>query len=1007
MNSRKVALISKSPRQNSPHFRPLHLLLRVAPIIIVIAAVVSGIVLTSSASAPKKVAAKAVPAAAAVNYKRTQATLPTLSLREAMATPFVPFFQTQSIDTFAANCSTPKSSYNLGQTVCAEVSGATLGFSRLFWGDPTFHVVRVTPITSDPMSDSFAPTITGTWTLLVVSNDGIVRSRSTFLVSDAANPSAELSVASSPKSPTGNAGGPISFSIQITNSGPDTAANARITVPVPANTTFDSFTQSSGPGFVCATSNGSTICDINGLGLDESAEFTATYDIAGGTTPDTEIELTVTGSSVTSDPNPKNNETSSIAVVVPGAACSVGDAPDITVNNDISGGQAQGGAVVTYTTPTQTGACGSSQVTCSIPSGSFFPVGVTSVVCSSDESSNVSRFNVTVNDTSAPSITCPANITVEESSPGSGSAVVNLPAPNVVDNDPNVKVSYSPASGSTFTIADSPHTVTVTATDFGGQTASCTFTVTVVASICQLSCPGNIVVSESPEGSGSAVVNFATPGEAGTCGTVTYDVPSGSSFPLGTTTVTASSTTSNATCSFTVTVRAGGDIEAPVITCPTNIVQAAPANSCSANVTVTPATATDDSGSATVAGSRSDGQALNAPYPVGEVVITWTATDAAGNSSDCQQSVEVTENVPPTVTAPAPRTVFVNSACEDVEVPNFLAGLVASDNCTSAANLETSQSPAAETLVGVGSHTITIKVTDVSGNITQVTTTFNVVDNMPPTITAPPAVSTSTGAGATSCGTTISDATLGSAIASDNCPGVTVTRSPSGNSFPVGVTDVVWTATDGSGNTATAHQSVTVVDNTPPVISCPGNITVYLPLNSTATSMAVSYPAATATDNCAGPITIGYSTASGSVFPVGPTSVTATATDANGNSASCTFTVTVLYNFTGFFSPVNNPPILNSVIAGRAIPVKFSLSGNKGLSIFAVNNPYTVSLNCSSNDPGVDVTETVNAGGSSLDYSPDQYNYIWKTDSSWAGTCRQLIVTLNDGSVHTANFKFK
>jgi hypothetical protein len=140
---------------------------------------------------------------------------------------------------------------------------------------------------------------------------------------------------------------------------------------------------------------------------------------------------------------------------------------------------------------------------------------------------------------------------------------------------------------------------------------------------------------------------------------------------------------------------------------------------------------------------------------------------------------------------------------------------------------------------------------------------------------------------------------------------------------------------------------------------------------------------------------------------VGTTTNTFRVTDASGNYTECSFTVTVLYNFTGFFSPVGNPPVLNSVNAGRAIPVKFSLSGNKGLNIFAANNPYSVSFNCSTNDPGVDVIETVNAGGSSLTYSPDTYNYIWKTENSWAGTCRQLVVTLNDGSVHTANFKFK
>jgi hypothetical protein len=117
--------------------------------------------------------------------------------------------------------------------------------------------------------------------------------------------------------------------------------------------------------------------------------------------------------------------------------------------------------------------------------------------------------------------------------------------------------------------------------------------------------------------------------------------------------------------------------------------------------------------------------------------------------------------------------------------------------------------------------------------------------------------------------------------------------------------------------------------------------------------------------------------------------------------------VTVLYDFTGFFAPVDNLPTLNVVNAGRGVPVKFSLSGNKGLGIFAANSPSTISINCDGSAPQVDVEETVTAGGSSLSYSPDTYNYIWKTESSWAGTCRQLTVKLNDGSVHTANFKFR
>ncbi len=95
--------------------------------------------------------------------------------------------------------------------------------------------------------------------------------------------------------------------------------------------------------------------------------------------------------------------------------------------------------------------------------------------------------------------------------------------------------------------------------------------------------------------------------------------------------------------------------------------------------------------------------------------------------------------------------------------------------------------------------------------------------------------------------------------------------------------------------------------------------------------------------------------------------------------------------------------------SGRAIPVKFSLSGNKGLNIFAVNSPQVGAIPCDASAPATDLTDTVTAGGSSLSYDAgsDQYIYVWKTDSSWAGTCRQLVVTLNDGSVHVANFKFK
>ena len=121
-----------------------------------------------------------------------------------------------------------------------------------------------------------------------------------------------------------------------------------------------------------------------------------------------------------------------------------------------------------------------------------------------------------------------------------------------------------------------------------------------------------------------------------------------------------------------------------------------------------------------------------------------------------------------------------------------------------------------------------------------------------------------------------------------------------------------------------------------------------------------------------------------------------------------TATVTVIFKFSGFFQPVDNPPTLNTVKAGSAVPVKFSLNGDQGLSIFAAGYPKSEQIACDSTEPADGIEETVTAGGSSLSYDPttDQYTYVWKTNKAWANSCRQFVVQLNDGTFHRANFKF-
>ena len=115
-----------------------------------------------------------------------------------------------------------------------------------------------------------------------------------------------------------------------------------------------------------------------------------------------------------------------------------------------------------------------------------------------------------------------------------------------------------------------------------------------------------------------------------------------------------------------------------------------------------------------------------------------------------------------------------------------------------------------------------------------------------------------------------------------------------------------------------------------------------------------------------------------------------------------------IFAFSGFFPPVDNLPVLNLVTAGRAVPVKFGLGGNQGLNVFAAGYPRSEQIPCESSAVVEGAEETATPGGSSLsfDATTGQYNYVWKTDKAWAGTCRQLVMKFIEGTTQRANFKF-
>ncbi|HEY3114894.1 MAG TPA: HYR domain-containing protein [Gemmatimonadaceae bacterium] len=188
-----------------------------------------------------------------------------------------------------------------------------------------------------------------------------------------------------------------------------------------------------------------------------------------------------------------------------------------------------------------------------------------------------------------------------------------------------------------------------------------------------------------------------------------------------------------------------------------------------------------------------------------------------------------------------------------------------------------------------GVTTITWTATDADGMTANAVQTITVVDKENPSITAPHNISVGNDPHLPSAVVVV-----GSAEAADNCPDVKISsvRSDGAASdapFRVGVTTVTWTATDASGNTASAPQLITVNDIEPPSIAPLANITV----NATSTRGAVVIYHVDASDNV-GVVSIDCTRASGSVFPVGSTSVECTAADAAGNRETASFVVSVL-----------------------------------------------------------------------------------------------------------------
>src|SRR5229473_8082680 len=454
------------------------------------------------------------------------------------------------------------------------------------------------------------------------------------------------------------------------------------------------------------------------------------------------------------------------------------------------------------------------------------------------------------------SITCPAPITAEADQVG-GAFVVPGTATATGDG-----VTISGPSPAVYPLGTS--TVTYAATDSSGDSVSCQTTITVVDTTPpSITCPAPITAEATGNESAFVVPGSATAFDI--AGPVTITGPAAGSYPLGTTTVTYSATDQSgnrSSCSSSIAVV---DTTPPSITCPAPITAEATGNE-SAFVVPGSATAFDIAGPVTITGPAAGS------YPLGTTTVTYSATDQSGNRSSCSSSIAVVDTTPPSITCPAPITAEATGNESAFVVPG-------SATAFDIAGPVTITGPAAGSYP-LGTTTVTYSATDQSGNRSSCSSSIAVVDTTPPSITCPAPIT------AEATGNESAFVVPGSATAFDIAGPVTIT-GPAAGSYPLGTTTVTYTATDQSGNQSSCTTTITVVDTTPPSISCPAPITV----EATSVAGAFVTPGVATASDIAGPVTITGPAAG--TYPLGTTTITYTATDAVGNTSSCNSSITV------------------------------------------------------------------------------------------------------------------
>jgi hypothetical protein len=585
----------------------------------------------------------------------------------------------------------------------------------------------------------------------------------------------------------------------------------------------------------------------------------------------------------------------------------------------------------------------------------------------------------------SPQVKIPANANCQAKVPQMvGGVIAN-------DNcDNSVTVTQSPAAGTLVGLG--LHQIVLTATDDKGNSSTCTTTILVDDNTKPvIVCPSNITV-ECTSKDGAFVNFFGQIKVSDTCdpdpqlncfelsesGQVIGIIPeAGMQYPNKSRTFVLCRATdaagNHSECLFTVTVQ---DTTAPVIT------------QCASNQTLSlgsncKATVPDLRSQIVAQDTCSNNLVINQTPPAGSqlngqgsYLVTFYVSDNSGNTATCKATLTAIDQLQPVfVKVGNDLKINANDRCQ-AQVPDLRPGFVAADNCTPAELITIVQSPAPKSLVGLGAWQVCVTATDLKGNARTHCVTLYVNDGTPPKVYECP--DDVTLKADEKCQAYLPAFEIGKF--DDNCDeSLDVSQNPpAGTKVGLGVYHVIVSACDDAGNCDTCKVKVTVVDNTPPAITCPPDQKLKAQLDICAAFTDPGY--ATATDNCDEPkVTARRSDglALSAAYPLGKTVITWTAKDESGNESTCEQSIVVNDNL---------PPLLTC-------PPNVSTNADPGLCTAQVDPGYaTARDNCDNNvnvswsrSDGLDLEDPYPAGVTTIKWTAVD-------DSGNSSSCTQVIL---------------